>query len=379
MPAARPDRPSAPSEGGTVTMAMVARRAGVSTQTVSNALNTPELLRPETLERVRRAVDDMGYRPHRAARSLRTRTSRLIGFGIAPGGHGHVLLDRFLHALSETADAAGYRLLLFAVDPTPGDRELAAYEELLGEHGVDGFVLSNTAYGDRRQAWLAKRGIPFVAFGRTWGEEHGTGGAGGTDGTCGAGETDGTDDTGDWVDVDGAAGTDAAVEHLVAQGHERIGFLGWPPGSGTGDDRADGWRRALRRHGLDDTGLRAASVDAVDEAAHAAQQLLDAGVTAVVGASDTLALGCYRAVEAAGAVPGRDVSVIGFDDSSVAPLLSPALASVAQPLDDVGREAMRLLLARMAAPAKPSEHVLLPPRLVVRASAGTAPDRPAAG
>ncbi|SCK45535.1 LacI family DNA-binding transcriptional regulator [Streptomyces sp. WMMB 322] len=332
---------------GSVTMAMVARRAGVSTQTVSNALNTPELLRPETLERVRRAVDEMGYRPHRAARSLRTRASRLIGFGIAPAGPGNMVLDRFLHALSETADAAGYRLLLFAAES--GERELAAYEELLGEHGVDAFVLSNTAHGDPRQVWLEERGIPFVAFGRMWSEQ----------------------EVGDWVDVDGAAGTEAAVERLVADGHRRIGFLGWPPGSGSGDDRAEGWRRALEAHGLP-AGQRVDSVDDVGCAARAVQPLLDAGVTAVVAASDTLALGCYRAVSDSGGVPGREVSVVGFDDSAVAPLLSPALASVAQPLGDVGREAMRLLLARMSDPSKPPERVLLPPALVVRASLGAA-------
>ncbi|RAJ68906.1 LacI family transcriptional regulator [Streptomyces sp. Amel2xB2] len=354
MPSRSEPSPPVPGQGagggsGTVTMAMVARRAGVSTQTVSNALNTPDLLRPETLERVRRAVDEMGYRPHRAARSLRTRASRLIGFGIAPAGAGTtIVLDRFLHALSETADAAGYRLLLFAADS--GQRELAAYEELLGEHGVDAFVLSNTAYGDPRQAWLEERGIPFVAFGRMWSEK----------------------DVGDWVDVDGAAGTDAAVERLVAEGHRRIGFLGWPPGSGTGDDRAEGWLRALRRHGIEEPELRAGCVDDVGAAAQAVQPLLDAGASAVVAASDTLALGCYRAVTNAGGTPGREVSVVGFDDSSVAPLLSPGLASVAQPLGDVGREAMRLLLARMSDPAKPPERVLLPPALVVRPSLGAA-------
>jgi DNA-binding LacI/PurR family transcriptional regulator len=331
-------------------MAMVARRAGVSTQTVSNALNTPELLRAETLERVRQAVDEMGYRPHRAARSLRTRASMLIGFGIEPTGPGTTtVLDRFLHALSETADAAGYRLLLFAAG-SGRQRGLGAYEELLSEHGVDAFVLSSTEHGDPRQAWLEERGIPFVAFGRMWSEQ----------------------EIGDWVDVDGAAGTEAAVRRLVAEGHERIGFLGWPRGSGSGDDRAEGWERAMRSEGLDVAGRRVESVDDAGSAARAVQPLLDAGVTAVVAASDTLALGCYRAVTNAGGTPGSDVSVVGFDDSSVAPLLSPGLASVAQPLGDVGREAMRLLLARMADPAKPPERVLLRPALVVRASLGAA-------
>ncbi|WP_181767363.1 LacI family DNA-binding transcriptional regulator [Streptomyces albidus (ex Kaewkla and Franco 2022)] len=348
-PSPVPGQGSHQGGSGSVTMAMVARRAGVSTQTVSNALNTPDLLRPETLERVRQAVDEMGYRPHRAARSLRTRASRLIGFGIEPAGPGNVVLDRFLHALSETADAAGYRLLLFAARPgLPG---LGPYEELLSEHGVDAFVLSGTEHGDPRQAWLEERGIPFVAFGRMWCEH----------------------EVGDWVDVDGAAGTEAAVAKLASEGHRNIGFLGWPPGSGVGDDRAAGWQRALRTYDALLPGHRADSVEEVDAATAAALPLLDAGVTAVVAASDTLALGCHRAIRERGGTPGRDVSVVGFDDSTVAPLLNPGLASVAQPLDAVGREAMRLLLARMADPAKPPERVLLPPALVLRASLGSAP------
>jgi DNA-binding LacI/PurR family transcriptional regulator len=334
----------APGKARPVTLAMVARRAGVSPQTVSNALNTPELLRPETLERVRRAVDEMGYRPHRAARALRTRSSRLIGFGIRPTepGISTPVLDRFLHALSQTADEAGYRVLLFA--SPPGD--LRGYEDLLREHSVDAFVLSDTERGDQRQAWLDKRRIPFVAFGRLWSGR----------------------EVGDWVDVDGAAGVDAAVEHLVGLGHRRIAFLGWPRGSGSGDDRAAGWQRAMRRHGLPVRGRRAQSLNDMTAACAAAGPLLDGGATAVVAASDALALGCYRALRERDLMPGRDVAVVGFDDSPAAAPLWPGLSSVAQPLEEVGRECVRLLLARIGDPSRPPERVLLPPSLVVRDS-----------
>ncbi|MYZ34767.1 MULTISPECIES: LacI family DNA-binding transcriptional regulator, partial [unclassified Streptomyces] len=252
-----PDTSSA--KAGPVTLAMVARRAGVSPQTVSNALNSPGLLRPETLERVRRTIDEMGYRPHRAAQTLRTRSSKLIGYGIrpTPPGTSAPVMDRFLHALSQTADEAGYRILLFA--SPPGTTGLEGYEELLDLHSVDGFVLSGTDRGDQRQAWLAKRGVPFVGFGRMWSNRQ----------------------IGDWADVDGASGTDAAVDHLVGLGHRKIAFLGWPRGSGVGDDRAEGWQRAMRRHGLPIRGRRAQSVDDIGSAQAAAGPLLDAGATAV--------------------------------------------------------------------------------------------------
>ncbi|MFE7126480.1 LacI family DNA-binding transcriptional regulator [Streptomyces sp. NPDC057617] len=337
---------TASSKAGPVTLAMVARRAGVSPQTVSNALNSPGLLRPETLERVRRTIDEMGYRPHRAAQTLRTRSSKLIGYGIRPTPAGTLapVMDRFLHALSQTADEAGYRVLLFA--SPPGATGLEGYEELIDLHSVDGFVLSGTDRGDQRQAWLAKRGVPFVGFGRMWSSRQ----------------------IGDWADVDGASGTDAAVDHLVGLGHRKIAFLGWPRGSGVGDDRAEGWQRAMRRHGLPVRGRRAQSIDDIEAARAAAVPLLDAGATAVVAVSDTLALGCYRALRERQAVPGRDVAVVGFDDSPTAALLSPGLSTVAQPLEAVGRECVRLLLARMADPDAPPERVLLEPSLVIRDS-----------
>ncbi|MFF1649164.1 LacI family DNA-binding transcriptional regulator [Streptomyces sp. NPDC058240] len=340
------------TKAASVTLATVAQRAGVSPQTVSNALNSPELLRPETLDRVLRTIDELGYRPHRAAQTLRTRSSKLIGYGIRPTAPGTSapVMDRFLHALSQTADEAGYRILLFAAPP--GSAGLDGYEELLDLHSVDGFVLSGTDRGDQRQAWLEKRGVPFVAFGRMWSGRQ----------------------IGDWVDVDGASGTDAAVEHLVGLGHRRIAFLGWPRGSGVGDDRAAGWQRAMRRHGLPVRGRRAQSVDDIASAQAAVGPLLDAGATAVIAASDMLALGCYHALRERRVVPGADIAVVGFDDDPLAALLSPGLSTVAQPLEAVGRECVRLLLARMSQVGAPPERVLLEPSLVVRDSTSASDD-----
>lgn len=331
---------------GSVTLALVAQRAGVSVQTVSNALNSPGLLAPRTLKRVQEAISELDYRPHQAARSLRTRSSRLIGYGIQPQPNGlsTPVLDDFLHALSDSADKAGYRVLLFAA-PIGADDEADRYDELLREHSVDAFVLSGTYRGDRRPGWLHKRGIPFVAFGRSWSAR----------------------DTGDWVDVDGAHGTAAAVDHLVAAGHRQIAFLGWPRGSGVGDDRAQGWREAMRRHELPVRDLRVSSLNDVDAARDAVGRVL-AKATAVVAASDTLALGCYRALRDSGRSPGQDVAVVGFDDSPAAGLLSPSLSSVRQPLEEVGRACTRQLMSRINDPQADPEHVLLTPELIVRES-----------
>ncbi|MCF6522520.1 LacI family DNA-binding transcriptional regulator [Streptomyces sp. JJ36] len=340
------------AQSASVTMAMVAARAGVSAQTVSNALNAPELLRPETLERVREAVAELNYRPHRDARALRTRSSRLIGLAVRAADENGVL-DRFLHALSLAAGESGYRILLFPA--SGGDAELAEYEALLSEHSVDAFALTHTDRGDPRPRWLLDHGVPFVSFGRAWGSRLDA----------------------DWVDVDGADGTAQAVDHLVALGHRRIAFLGWPLGSAVGDDRRRGWTESMRLHRLPVRDLHAQSVGEVEKGAEAAARLLDAGATAVVAVSDTLATGAYLALRDRGLTAGRDVSVVGFDDTPAARVLSPGLTTLQQPLDRVGEECMRLLLARIKRPEAPPEHLLLPPRLVVRGS--TAPAPPADG
>lgn len=323
------------------TIESVAARAGVSRQTVSNVLNAPERVSPQTAERVRRAIAELGYRPNWVARRLRTRSSRILGFRIQAGarpGLGN-LIDRFLHAVTSHAESAGYRLLLFTQAGV--NDEPAIYEELIATGTVDGFVLYDVRADDGRLRWLVERGVPFACFGRPWGQEL----------TCA------------WVDVDGALGTEQAVNHLVRRGHSRIAYLGWPPGTGYGDDRAQGWQRAMRGHGLDTAGLQDQTEDDVDVAAAAAGQLLTTAdpPTAFVCASDTIAVGVRMAIHC-----GSAVDVIGFDDSPVASLLLPPLSSVRQPLEDVARAVVRLLVEQLDRNTQSAEGVLLPPQLVVR-------------
>ncbi|MFJ6567964.1 LacI family DNA-binding transcriptional regulator [Streptomyces sp. NPDC091292] len=338
-------------------MADVARLAQVGRQTVSNALNSPHLLRAETLERVEAAIEELGYRPHAAARSLRRRESRTIGHALerSMAGRSNAVHDRFLHAVTEAADAAGHRLVVFPTDDPA--QEIERYDQLLREQAVDAFVLDRTRTSDPRHRWLHDKGVPFVAFGRAWDEEG----------------------LGDWVDVDGAAGTEAATAHLVAAGHRRVGLLGWPEHSDSGQDRAEGWRRTLERHGLPVEGLRVGAENTTEDARRGARSLLEREVTAVVALSDTLALGCYDVLRERGLRPGRDVAVTGFDDSPIAALLDPPLSSVEQPLEQVAQECVRMLLARLASPRSPYARLLLKPRLVVRDSSGTGAPSPADG
>ncbi|MGZ4495229.1 MAG: LacI family DNA-binding transcriptional regulator, partial [Nocardioides sp.] len=197
------------------TLATVAAEAGVSRQTVSNALNSPELLRPDTLERVQEAIERLGYSPNRAARSLRTRASHLIGLSVEPPveDSANALMDRFVHSLVQSTRGEGYHVLLFAGEPPVEGEEsavqpdpVAGYAELLRSAAVDAFVVTDTYRGNPQAAWLSRQGVPFVAFGRPWSEP-------------GAAHP--------WVDVDGRAGVVLAVDHLVQRGHTRIAWVGW--------------------------------------------------------------------------------------------------------------------------------------------------------
>lgn len=332
--------------GRRATLNDVARVARVSRQTVSNAINAPDLLRPDTLAEVRAAIELLDYRPNRNARSLRTHRSGLIGFCMPRPKPDSLwaVLDRFLHAVADAARRADYHLVVFTPEEeTPG---LETYASMLRTRSVDGFILTNVATGDQRPAWLRGQRAPFVSLGRT-------------------------PDSGDpWVDVDGAGGVMRAVDHLAARGHRDIAFLGWPQGDRVGDDRVRGWRRAMRRLGLTHALRIARGGDTMTAGQRTAGELLDAPdrPTAIVAASDTVAVGAMRAARDRGLAVGRDLSLVGFDDTPSAALLTPSLTSIAQPLEEVARLLVENLAAQLAGQPPDPYHALLQPTLIVRDS-----------
>lgn len=325
----------------------VAERARVSRQTVSNVLNTPDIVRPATRERVLAAIRDLGYRRHAAARQLRLRRSSTIGIRLDPylGGISGVVLDRFVHALTERASERGMRMLVYAAR-TP-EEEIARLTELWDGSEIDAAILTGTSRDDARVHSLDDAGLPFISFGRPWGED------------------DIADPRHLWVDVDGAAGTRAATEHALTYGAD-VAFLGWPHGSGTGDDRERGWREAMDAAGTHGTRLIAeegvpfgrSSLDAALATGHAPD--------AVVCASDSLAVGALLAVNAA----GRRLPVIGFDNTPTAAALG--FSSVEQRPEDVARAILELLMGPTGEVVAPrrleagSAHALITPELVVR-------------
>jgi DNA-binding LacI/PurR family transcriptional regulator len=346
--------------GRTPTLATVAAEAGVSRQTVSNALNSPHLLRPDTLDRVRQAIDTLGYSPNRAARNLRTRSSHLIGLRIdrVVEGTANATMDRFLHSLVESSKDAGYHVLLFSSGVDSGEGaddpsaaltdDVGGYEDLLRSTAVDAFVVTDTYRGNPQAGWLESRDAPFVAFGRPWDQPSASHA---------------------WVDVDGRTGVMLAVDHLVDRGHERIAWVGWQKGSFIGEDRRTGWVDAMHARGLATSRLSARGDDTVDFGRRAGLALLDTErPTAFVCVSDTVAMGILHALAERGLAPGRDVAVVGFDDSIAAQVVPPGLTSVRQPLEQVAVEIIDLLDHRLSHRPVEEPGRLLVPTLTVRGS-----------
>ncbi|CAN7556101.1 LacI family DNA-binding transcriptional regulator [Arthrobacter sp. LjRoot14] len=357
------------------TLASLAGELAVSRQTISNVLNAPHKVKPATRERVQAAIVAAGYRPSAAARQLRTQRSMNFGMRLLPATDGinGAVLDRFLHALTEAAQSAGYRLTLFCAD---SDRdEIRQYEQLLDVAGLDGFILTSSTPDDPRTRWLQERGTPFAVFGRPWDA---------------AGHPAAADHP--WVDVDGAAGTEEAVRMLLAQGHSRIGFLGWYTGDPVGADRRHGWERAMTEagRGSDVPALSVETEDTVAGGASGAALLASRGATAVVCSSDSLALGAAETLResrlgsSGSGLPAGRPAVVGFDNTPVAAALG--LSSVAQPVEEAARHIIRVLADELAgtgpvagtgaartgggsvpaAPSPPERQLLLAPRVVER-------------
>ncbi len=327
----------------------VARLAGVSTATVSRAINVPERVDADTRASVHDAVAKLGYVPHGAARALRSRRSQMVG-AIVPSVD-YALYARTTSALQAALDARGYSLVLAEHHYDLG-AEVRVTEQLVG-HGVDAFVFVGLHHDPRLFALLDGYGRPYVL---TWGVDpmrrHPS------------------------IGFDNRAAAFAATRHLIELGHRRDGLLSArTAGNDRSTERGLGVRAALAQAGLalDERHARYGSIDLASSRAMM-HELLDLAdrPTAVVSTNDVFAVGGMLACRDRGVRIPDDLSITGIDNTDLGATQTPALTSVRTPIVDIGRAAGEQVIARLE--GKP--HVafqLLPFELVVRGS--TAPPR----
>jgi DNA-binding LacI/PurR family transcriptional regulator len=325
------------------TIADVARRAGVSATAVSFAVNDRPGVSPDTRERILAAARELGWRPSASARALTEARTRAIGLVLARDPEqleSDAFFVRFLSGIERTLAPADHALLLQLV---PADGSLAAYARLARGGRIDGCLLTDIEVDDPRFDLLEAEGVPAVLAGRPAGP-------------CPF----------PWLETRHAEGIDAAVAHLRGLGHARIAFLGGAVEHEHVRARCARWRDAAGpAAGPEEYATTAAATP--PDAAVAARRVLESGASAVVCASDLLALSVLREARAAGLdVPG-DVSVVGFDDSPLAALASPALSSVRVDYAEFGAAAAAALLAAIAGEPVPS-YSASPPELVLRSS-----------
>lgn len=326
-------------------MADVAALAGVSYQTVSRVLNEPERVRESTQQRVRAAIAELGFRPNRAARELKTTRSSLIG--VMTDGSGLFGPSETTTAIEAAARRAGYAVLLTTVAGAPESRELGG--ELL-DSGADGILVVAGHDAMIPAVEAAARSMPVLAV------------------TADPLEIPGVRTIG----VDQPLGAQQVVEHLASTGRRRVVHLAGPSDWADARARRAGFEQALERAGLDGAVITGGDWSP-RSGARLTEQTLAAGPApeAIFAANDLMAIGVIQALDRAGLRAGEDVAVVGFDDIVPAAYLLPPLTTVAQPFSLLGRTALELLVAELdgdrssaAGPAAP----LLAPQLVVRES-----------
>lgn len=328
----------------TPVMADVARLAGVSHQTVSRVVNDHPNLRPETRERVQRAIEQLGYRPNTAARALVTRRSGTIGvIGSKSGYWGPSTVHRTVQA---AARAAGFFVSSVNL-PALTRAEVVDAIDHLRSQGVEGIVLI-TATDEALEVARSHQatGLPVIVV-------------------------EGDETKASWtVGVDQARGAALAVEHLLGLGHTEIVHLAGPQSWTEARARLVGYQDAMYAAGLRPAPALIGDWSARSGFTLGCEEIVPrSDVTAVFCANDQMALGLLRALHESGRAVPEQVSVVGFDDIPEAAFLIPPLTSVRQDFGAVGRRAIEILRAVIEGETPPES--LISPELVVRTSSAS--------
>ena len=332
---------------GRPTLEEVAALAGVGRGTASRVVNGSAQVSPKAKAAVEAAITELGYVPNRAARSLVTQRTDAVALVVSESQE-RVFGEPFFAAVLRGINAALIETplqLWLAMAATPAQRRRV--EHHLTDQHVDGVLLLSLHDDDPLPALLRARQMPFVLGGRP--------------------AQPGPEDA--FVDVDNVAGAKLAVDHLLGRGARRVATVAGPQDMPVGRDRLAGYRAALLAAGL---GECVAFGDFSEAGGYAATRALlaqDPALDGIFAASDLMAAGALRALHESGrSVPGR-VLLAGFEDADVARRTDPALTTVHQPVEEMGRRMATLLIDLIAEREDTDSHVLLDTHLVRRASA----------
>lgn len=330
------------------TIVEIAEQLGVSTATVSRALNNAPGVGEERRQQIVALASELGYFPNAIARRLQGQRTNALCYAVdaskRPSADLFFFKD-FITVLAERCAEHGFDLLLHPVTQQAG--ALDDLERLLRSGRADGLILSDARIDDERIRRLSERELPFVVFGR-----------------CAQVPNHA------WVDVDGRTGIRKATEHLLARGHQRIALLGLPRSFSCATDRAQGYFDAMQAAGIEPPQEWIAD-DLYDanEAREAMERMLGLPnqPTAFVATSDMIALQAMFAAARHDLRAGRDYAITGFDDLPMVEHVTSPLTTLRQPLNRVCDELIDMLVRVLSDEPGPRQ-VLLEPELIVRES-----------
>jgi LacI family transcriptional regulator len=332
-----------------LTMRQIADLAGVSIATVSRVLNGREDVSEETRGLVSRVIRENGYTANRNAQSLSGGRTGLVGVLVPL-----VFPAYFSGILAGAAEALSERDFQIVLSPTGGehDREVSIVDRL---HGLtDGAMIILPEESSEELERLLDSGFRFVVLDPLMPLEERI----------------------PSVSAAHTSGADQAMKHLLDLGHRRVGQITGPPGWVATEDRRRGYRAALAAAGiLPDPTLEQEAEPEIDPGRAAAEQLLDLPEppTAIFAFNDNIAIGAIQAARARGIRVPEELSIVGFDDIEHATIVTPALTTVRQPLAEMGRTAVSLLMRLLEGQRFETLHVELATRLVVRDSTAPPP------
>jgi LacI family transcriptional regulator len=326
-----------------VTLDDVASAAGVSSQTVSRVVNNHPYVTEETRQKVMAIIREMDYRPNRAARSLATQQTRMLG--VITYGLQHYGPTQMMWHAEQMARLRGYGVSFTTLN-TISQKDFRAAFDSLGHHAVDGLVIIAPIGGlNCDDLEMLCGGLPFVQI----------------DAEQGA--------TISSVVIDQRYGSRMITQYLLDLGHQQIAEIHGPQNWFGARARHQGWQETLLAAGLEPVIFTGGNWT-VQSGYRATQTLLDQGkpFTALVAANDQMALGAIRALRERGLAVPEDVSIVGFDDIPEAAFFDPPLTTIHQNFAVLGEQSVEYLLSLIVDPNTPLQQRVLYPRLIERLS-----------
>ncbi len=332
-----------PKSGDKVTIFDVARESGVSYSTVSRVLNGFKYVKESTRQKVLEAADRLGYVANLQARSLAGGRSNIIGVLVPGLDNGYI--GEIIRGIDEALRDIGYDLMLYTTHRQEGKE--SRYVQAIANGLTDGLILIvpliPTAYLDA----LRQQRFPYVLIDQSDIEESSS-----------------------IVDATNEKGAYEATRYLIELGHRRIGHITGLMGLSSAVERLAGYKAALEEAGIPFNPQLVVEGDFWEQSGYEGTQKLLAlpqPPTAIFASNDLMAFGAYEAVRTNGLDIPKDISIVGFDDIPQASLVHPKLTTVHQPLDQMGRVAVQILLERIEKDSPP-RRVTLATHLVIRDS-----------